>query len=91
MSILYYQSEFSRFEFKGDCIVSFAVPIFLGNLFQQLYNTVDSIIVGNYIGKHALAAVGACGALIDLLLAFCIGASVGAGVVIAQQYGAREE
>ena len=72
-------------------LIRFAVPLILGNLFQQLYNTVDSIIVGNYIGKHALAAVGACGALIDLLLAFCIGASVGAGVVIAQQYGAKDE
>lgn len=72
-------------------LIRFAVPLILGNLFQQLYNTVDSIIVGNYIGKHALAAVGACGALIDLMLAFCIGASVGAGVVISQHYGANDE
>lgn len=62
----------------------------LGNLFQQLYNTVDSIIVGNYIGSEALAAVGSSGSLINLLIGFCIGASAGAGVVIAQFYGAQD-
>ena len=71
-------------------IVRFSIPLILGNLFQQLYNTVDSIIVGNYIGSDALAAVGSTGALINLLLAFCIGASAGAGVVIAQYYGAQD-
>ena len=63
----------------------------LGNLFQQLYNTVDSIIVGNYIGSEALAAVGSSGSLINLLIGFCIGASAGAGVVIAQFYGAQDK
>lgn len=72
-------------------ILKFSIPLILGNLFQQLYNTVDSIIVGNYIGKDALAAVGSTSALINLLLAFCVGASAGAGVVIAQYYGARDE
>lgn len=72
-------------------IIRFSIPLILGNLFQQLYNTVDSIIVGNYIGKDALAAVGSTGSVINLLLAFCIGASAGAGVVIAQYYGARDE
>lgn len=71
-------------------IVSFSIPLILGNLFQQLYNTVDSIIVGNYIGSDALAAVGSTASLINLLLAFCIGASAGAGVVIAQYYGAQD-
>lgn len=71
-------------------IVKFSIPLILGNLFQQLYNTVDSIIVGNYIGSDALAAVGSTSALINLLLAFCVGASAGAGVVIAQHYGARD-
>lgn len=69
-------------------IVSFSIPLILGNLFQQLYNTVDSIIVGNYIGSEALAAVGASGSVISLLIGFCIGASAGAGVVISQFYGA---
>lgn len=71
-------------------IVRFSIPLILGNLFQQLYNTVDSIIVGNYIGSDALAAVGSTSALINLLLAFCVGASAGAGVVIAQHYGAQD-
>ena len=62
----------------------FSIPLILGNLFQQLYNTVDSIIVGNYIGSEALAAVGSSGSIINLLIGFCIGASAGAGVVISQ-------
>lgn len=69
----------------------FSVPLILGNLFQQLYNTVDSIIVGNYIGSEALAAVGSSGSLLNLLIGFCVGASAGAGVVISQYYGAKDE
>ena len=65
-------------------ILFFSIPLILGNLFQQLYNTVDSIIVGNWIGSEALAAVGSSGAIINLLLGFCIGASAGAGVVVSQ-------
>ena len=71
-------------------ILFFSIPLILGNLFQQLYNTVDSIIVGNYIGSEALAAVGSS-SLINLLIGFCIGASAGAGVVIAQFYGAQDK
>ena len=71
-------------------ILFFSIPLILGNLFQQLYKTVDSIIVGNYIGSEALAAVGSSGSLINLLIGFCIGASAGAGVVIAQFYGAQD-
>lgn len=69
----------------------FSIPLILGNLFQQLYNTVDSIIVGNYIGSEALAAVGSSSSIINLLIGFCIGASAGAGVVISQFYGARDK
>lgn len=69
----------------------FAIPLILGNLFQQLYNTVDSIIVGNYIGSEALAAVGSSGSVIGLLIGFCIGASAGAGVVISQFFGAQDK
>ncbi len=69
-------------------ILYFSVPLILGNLFQQLYNTVDSIIVGNYIGSEALAAVGGSGSIINLLVGFCIGASAGAGVVLSQFFGA---
>ena len=69
-------------------ILFFSIPLILGNLFQQLYNTVDSIIVGNWIGSEALAAVGSSGAIINLLVGFCIGASAGAGVVVSQFFGA---
>ena len=71
-------------------LLFFAVPLILGNLFQQLYNTVDSIIVGNYIGREALAAVGASSSVVSLLIGFCIGASAGAGVVISQFFGAQD-
>ncbi|MGE9943187.1 MATE family efflux transporter [Bariatricus sp. SGI.161] len=69
----------------------YSIPLILGNLFQQLYNTVDSIIVGNYIGSEALAAVGSSGSIINLLIGFCVGASAGAGVVIAQFFGAQDK
>lgn len=72
-------------------ILLFSIPLILGNLFQQLYNTVDSIIVGNYIGSNALAAVGSGSSFINLLIGFCVGASAGAGVVISQAYGAQDE
>lgn len=72
-------------------ILFFSIPLILGNLLQQLYNTADSIIVGNFVGSEALAAVGSSGSLINLLISFCIGASAGAGVVIAQYYGANDK
>ena len=58
-------------------IIAFAIPLFLGNLFQQLYNTADSVIVGNFIGSDALAAVSSSGSLIFLLVGFFNGVSVG--------------
>lgn len=72
-------------------LLMYSIPLILGNLFQQLYNTVDSIIVGNYIGSEALAAVGSSGSIINLLIGFCVGASAGAGVVIAQFFGAQDK
>lgn len=72
-------------------ILFFSIPLILGNLFQQLYNTVDSIIVGNYIGSDALAAVGAGSSVINLLIGFCVGASAGAGIVISQFFGAQDK
>lgn len=75
----------------GRKILGFAFPLFLGNLFQQLYNTADSLIVGNFIGSDALAAVSSSGSLIFLLVGFFNGISVGAGVVIARYFGAREK
>lgn len=71
-------------------IIRFAVPVFFGNLFQQLYNTADSIIVGNYIGNNALAAVTSAGNLIFLVIGFFNGISIGAGVVISNFIGARD-
>lgn len=70
-------------------IVLFALPIFLGNLFQQLYNVVDSLVVGNVLGKEALAAVTSTGSLIFLLVGFINGIFVGSGVIIARYYGAK--
>ena len=69
----------------------FALPIFLSNLFQQLYNAVDSLIVGTFIGQEALAAVSSSGSLIMLLTGFINGLSMGAGVLIARFYGAGDD
>ena len=69
----------------------FAIPIFFSNLFQQLYNAVDSLIVGNFLGGEALAAVGSSGSLIFLLTGFFNGVSLGAGVLVARYYGAGDE
>ena len=71
-------------------IVFFAIPVFWGNLFQQLYNTVDSLIVGNFLGSSALAAVSSSGALIFLMVGFFNGIAVGAGVVTAKYFGSRD-
>lgn len=72
-------------------LVSFAVPLMVGNLFQQLYNTVDSLIVGNFVGKQALAAVGCTGPIINTLIGLFGGLAAGASVVISQYYGAKDE
>lgn len=72
-------------------ITFFAVPIFLGNLFQQMYNTADSLIVGNFLGSNALAAVSSSGNLIYLMIGFFNGIALGAGVVIARYFGARDQ
>ena len=71
-------------------IILFAVPMLIGNLFQQLYNTVDSMVVGNYVSTQALAAVGSVGPAINTLLGFFIGLSTGAGVVISRYFGAQD-
>ncbi len=71
-------------------IVRFAMPLFWGNLFQQMYNVADSLVVGNFCGSDALAAVGSSGSLIHLLVGFFMGTFTGAGVVIARYFGARD-
>lgn len=71
-------------------LLLFAVPLMLGNIFQMLYNTVDSIVVGQFVGKEALAAVGSTTMIVNMLVFFFNGFSVGAGVVIGQHFGAHE-
>lgn len=72
-------------------IIRFALPLFFGNLFQQLYNTADSLIVGNKLGNTALAAVSSTGMLIFLLVGFFQGIGLGAGVVVSQFFGAKDK
>ena len=71
-------------------LLIFFFPILLGSFFQQMYNTVDTVVVGRFVGTTALAAVGASGPLIDLLIGFFTGLASGATVVVSQRYGARD-
>ena len=70
-------------------IIRFAFPLLIGNIFQQLYNTVDTWVVGNYVSNEAFSAVGSVGPVINMLIGFFTGLSSGAGVVISQYYGAK--
>lgn len=72
-------------------LITFSIPLIIGNLLQQMYNTADSIIVGNFVGSNGLAAVGSGTALINLIIAFAQGAAVGAGVVVSQYIGADKK
>lgn len=72
-------------------LIWFAVPLLIGNIFQQFYNTVDSIVVGNFVGKEALAAVGSSDPVINTIIGFFSGMATGAGVVISQYYGAKND
>ena len=72
-------------------ILAFALPLIFGNLFQQLYSMADSIIVGQYLGVDALAAVGSVGSLQFLILGFCMGSCAGLAIPIAQRFGAHDE
>ncbi len=71
-------------------LIQFSVPLIIGNLFQMMYNTVDSLVVGNFVGKEALAAVGSTTMIINMLVFFFNGVSIGAGVVISRYYGAKK-
>ena len=71
-------------------LVHFTIPLVLGNLFQLTYNAADSIIVGRYVGKEALAAVGICNPIITLMILFLNGLSIGAGILMGMQYGAED-
>ena len=72
-------------------ILKFTLPLLIGNLFQQLYNMVDSIVVGRYVSAHALAAVGACGSLNFLFFSLSSGLAVGIGIIASQYFGANDE
>ncbi len=72
-------------------IIQFAVPLLIGNIAQQLYNTVDSIVVGTYIGDNALAAVGASSPILNLMLVLFMGISTGAGIIVSQYFGAKQK
>ena len=71
-------------------ILEFSIPMLLGNVAQQLYNTADSIIVGRFVGDNALAAVGSAMPILNLLLALFVGIATGAGIVVSQRYGAKD-
>ena len=72
-------------------LIRFALPLFLGNLFQQLYNAADSLIVGNFLGSEALAAVSSSSPLIFMMIGFFNGVAIGAGVVISKAFGAKDD
>ena len=79
---------------KGSILKSliiFAIPLLISNIFQQLYNTMDTMIVGNFLGDTSLAAIGACTAVYDLLVGFALGIGNGLSIVTARSYGSNDE
>lgn len=72
-------------------MILFSIPLLIGNLFQQLYNTVDSVVVGNYVGYDALAAVGASAPLSNLIIGLFMGISAGAGILVSRYFGAKKD
>lgn len=72
-------------------ILKFTLPLLIGNLFQQFYNMVDSLIVGNFVGSNALAAVGTCGSVVFLFFSLTSGLAIGIGVIAAQYFGAKDD
>ena len=74
----------------GKAILLFAIRIFISNIFQQLYNTMDTMIVGHVLGDTSLAAIGACSAIYDLLIGFALGVGNGLSIVVARSYGAND-
>ena len=87
------------FHFKIDllkdnilkALLLFAFPILIANIFQQLYNTMDTMIVGNFLGDTSLAAISACGAVYELLIGFALGVGNGLSIVTARNYGSNDE
>lgn len=73
----------------GHLILRFTIPLIFGNLFQQFYSMVDTIIVGRFLGTEALAAVGSTGSINFLIIGFCLGLCSGFAIPVAQQFGLR--
>ena len=71
-------------------ILAFTIPMLIGNIAQQLYNTVDSIVVGRYVGDNALAAVGSAGPILNLIIVLFIGIGMGSTIMVSQYFGARD-
>ena len=71
-------------------LIQFSIPMAVGLLFQQLYNTVDTVVVGQFVGQEAQAAVGSTGSIINTIVGFCAGLATGASVIISQRYGAHD-
>ena len=71
-------------------ILRFAVPLLLGNLFQQFYNMVDTVIIGQYLGTSALSSVGSTGAICFMIIGLCLGICAGFGIPVAQRFGAKD-
>lgn len=74
---------------ESKCIFNFALPMLIGSLFQQLYNTADSIIVGRFVGKSAMAAVSGANPIMFLLTSFLMGITLGFSILISQYYGSK--
>ncbi len=88
------QNQFVKDMTRGTpwkLLLQFAVPLFIGNIFQQLYNMVDSIVVGNFVSSHALGAIGATNSLQFFFFSLVGGLSVGIGIIVAQFFGASNE
>lgn len=72
-------------------LVIFAIPLLISNIFQQLYNTVDTMIVGNYLGDSSLAAIGSCASIYELLVGFALGIGNGLSIVTARSFGSGDK
>ena len=72
-------------------LIEFSIPMAIGLLFQQLYNTVDTLVVGNFVSREAQAAVGSTGSIINTVVGFSAGLATGASVIISQRYGAHDQ
>ena len=70
-------------------LITFALPLLVSNVFQQLYNTVDTMVVGNYLGDVSLAAIGSCTSIYDLLVGFALGIGNGLAIVTARSFGSQ--